>query len=51
MLYPKIKIKKNKLKISIKSYISNIKNFIVNSINIFQSRKYFILFIKKSLHF
>ena len=51
MLYPKIKIKKNKFRISKKSYISNIKNVIVNSINIFQNRKYFILFIKKSFHF
>lgn len=49
MLYPKIK--NTKPKTSIKDIINNTKNDIINSIDIFRNRKYFILFIKKSFHF
>lgn len=43
-MYPKIKRKKQKIKINI---INNIKNFIIN----FKNIEYFVLFMKKSFHF
>ena len=49
MFYPKIKKKKRKFKMN--NITDSIKNLIYTGVKIFQSKEYFILFMKKSFHF
>lgn len=51
MLYPKIKIKKSKMRISMKVIFDMIKEVLFLNIRLFQSKEYFLIFIKKSFHF
>lgn len=50
MLYPKIKVKKSNLKKFIYNIIINIKELIYKYLKTFQSKEYFILFMKKNFH-
>lgn len=51
MLYPKIKEKKNKIKLSISNEIYKIKNNVFNFIRNFRGIDYFLLFLSKCFHF
>lgn len=51
MLYPKIKEKKHKIKLSINKEFYKFKNNIFNFIKNFKSIDYFILFLNKCFHF
>lgn len=51
MLYPKVKRKKQKIKISLLDTIISIKSSIYIIINVLKSREYFVLFMKKNFHF
>lgn len=50
-MYPKIKIKKVKLKLSINDIFDNIKAIIFKYISMFKSKENFVLFLKKNFHF
>lgn len=51
MLYPKIKIRKEKNRECFINIVNSIKNVIVSGIRVLKNREYFILFVKKSFHF
>jgi len=51
MLYPKIKERNNKIKLSIRHEFNKIKNNVFNFIKNFKSIDYFLLFLNKCFHF
>ena len=51
MLYPKIKEKKEKAKLSIRNEFNKFKQNILNFIQNFKTIEYLILFLNKSFHF
>lgn len=50
-MYPKTKIKRNKLKLIINTIIDNIKNILFTCLKIISSKEYFIIFMRKCFHF
>lgn len=50
-MYPKIKIKKNRIKIIFKEELDVITSVVFEGLRSMRSSKLFILFIQKSLHF
>ena len=51
MLYPKVKRKRNKLKIFMNGIICDMKNFIIKSVRSITSIENFILLMRKCFHF
>lgn len=50
-MYPKIKKKKNEVKVSVSNFVNNIKAILSDCISVFRSGECFLMFLKKSFHF